>query len=282
MLYEAGDLEAAIRVYEAALVRKPGDPQMQARVDEWRKEATLHGGFRQTQGSHFTVLFEGPAEEGIAAAAVEILERTYDRIGDLLQTYPSDAVTVILYTQQQFRDVTRTPGWSGGLFDGRIRLPIRGGLGDPQEFERVLAHEYVHALIHSVAPGGLPAWLNEGTAMALEPGGMARAAREVRRSRSLIPLDGLRGSFGSLPADTVPLAYAESALAVQDIIDRAGTPRLMGLLSDLASGRDFERSFASWVQVSFAEFERELMVRLTDARATRQADGRDAAPVPVC
>jgi hypothetical protein len=228
------------------------------------------------------VLFEGPAEEDIAAAAVEILERTYDRIGDLLQTYPSDTITVILYTQQQFRDVTRTPGWSGGLFDGRIRLPIRGGLGDLQELERVLAHEYVHALIHSVAAGGLPAWLNEGTAMALEPGGVARAAREVARSRSLIPLDGLRGSFGSLPADRVALAYAESALAVQDIIERAGTSRLVGLLSDLASGRDFERSFASWVQISFAEFERELMVRLTDARATRQADGPDAATVRVC
>jgi len=269
MLYEAGDLEAAIRVYEAALVRTPGQPQMQARVEEWRKEAALHGGFRQTQGSHFTVLFEGPAEENIAAAAVEVLERTYDRIGDLLQTYPADTVTVILYTQQQFRDVTRTPNWSGGLFDGRIRLPIRGGLSDPQELERVLAHEYVHALIHSIAPGGVPAWLNEGTAMALEPGGAARAERELTRSRALMPLAQLRGSFASLPTDQVALAYAESALAVQDIMERAGTSRLMGLLSTLASGADFERSFASWVQMSFAEFERELMARLRGAQDVR-------------
>ena len=269
LLYEAGDVEAAIRVYEAALVRAPGHPQMQERVEEWRKEAALHGGFRQAQGSHFTVLFEGPAEEDIAAAAVEILERVYFRIGDTLQTYPANTVTVVLYTQQQFRDVTRTPGWSGGLFDGRIRLPIRGGLGDPQELERVLAHEYVHALIHSVAAGGVPAWLNEGMAMALEPGGVARAERELTRGRPLMPLDQLRGSFASLPADQVPLGYAESALAAQDIIERAGTLRLMGLLSDLASGADFDRSFASWVQISFAEFERELMVRLRGARASR-------------
>ena len=269
LLYEAGDLKAAIRVYEAALVRAPGYSQMQERVEEWRKEAALHGGFRQAQGSHFTVLFEGPAEEGIAAAAVEILERVYFRIGDTLQTYPAEPVTVVLYTQQQFRDVTRTPGWSGGLFDGRIRMPIRGGLGDPQELERVLTHEYVHALIHSVAAGGVPAWLNEGLAVALEPGGVARADREVAASSALMPLNQLQQSFASLPADRVALAYAESGLAVQDILDRVGTSSLMGLLADLGSGADFGRSFASWVQISFAEFEREMMVRLRGARTSR-------------
>jgi tetratricopeptide (TPR) repeat protein len=269
MLYEAGDLEAAIRVYEAALVRAPGHPQMQARVEEWRKEAALHGGFRQAQGSHFTVLFEGPAEETVATAAVEILERVYFRIGDTLQTYPAEPVTVVLYTQQQFRDVTRTPGWSGGMFDGRIRMPIRGGLGDPRELERVLTHEYVHALIHSVAAGGVPVWLNEGLAVALEPGGVARADREVAGSSALMPLDQLQQSFASLPADKVVLAYAESGLAVQDIIDRVGTSNLMGLVADLGSGANFERSFASWVQMSFAEFERDWIVRPRGARSIR-------------
>ena len=69
MLYEAGDIEAAIRVYDAALVRAPDQARMQARVEEWRKEAALHEGFGRTRGGHFTVLFEGPAEEEAAAAA---------------------------------------------------------------------------------------------------------------------------------------------------------------------------------------------------------------------
>jgi tetratricopeptide (TPR) repeat protein len=269
MLYEAGDLDAAVRVYDAALVRAPGHPQMQTRVEEWRREAALHSGFRRTLGSHFTVLFEGPAEETIATAAAEILERAYFRVGDALQTYPADPVTVILYTQQQFRDVTRTPGWSGGMFDGRIRMPIRGGLGDPRELERVLTHEYVHALIHSVAAGGVPAWLNEGLAVSLEPGGVARADHEVAASSALMPLSQLQQPFSSLPADRVPLAYAESALATQDVVDRVGASSLMGLLADLGSGASLERSFGSWVQVSLAEFERDLMLRLKGARDNR-------------
>jgi hypothetical protein len=268
MLYEAGDVEGAVRVYDAALVRAPDHAAMQARVEEWRREAALHGGFRRALGGHFTVLFEGPAEEEAASAAVDILESAYHGIGALLQTFPREPITVVLYTQQQFRDVTRTPGWTGGLFDGRIRMPIRGGLADRREFERVLTHEYVHALVHSVAAGGVPAWLNEGLAAALETGGMDRARRDIAR-RPVVPLSELGRSFSSLPAAAVPSAYAGSALAVGEILDRAGAPRLMGLLADLGTGADFDRAFLSWVQMPFADFEREWLETMRAANPRR-------------
>jgi tetratricopeptide (TPR) repeat protein len=268
MLYEAGDVEGAVRVYDAALVRAPDQAPMQARVEEWRKEAALHEGFRRALGGHFMVLFEGPAEEDAAAAAVEILENAHDRVGGFLQTFPREPITVVLYTQQQFRDVTRTPGWTGGLFDGRIRMPIRGGLADRREFERVLTHEYVHALVHSVAAGGVPAWLNEGLAAALETGGMDRARRDIARG-PIVPLSQLGRSFSSLPAAAVPSAYAGRALAVGEILDRAGAPRLMGLLADLGTGADFDRAFLSWVQMPFADFEREWLETVRAASPRR-------------
>jgi len=268
MLYESGDLEGAIRVYDAALVRAPDQVRMQERVEQWRREAALHDGFRRTQGGHFTVLFEGPAEEEAAAAAVDILENAYGRVGDYLQVYPSEPITVVLYTQEQFRDITRTPGWSGGLFDGRIRLPIRGGLADRPEFERVLTHEYVHALVHSVAAGGVPAWLNEGLAAALETGGADRARSDIVR-RPVVPLSQLDRSFASLPAAAVASAYAGSALAVLDILERVGASRLVGLLADLGAGADFGRAFTSWVQMPFADFEREWLEAVRAAARRR-------------
>ena len=271
LLYESGDLAGAIRVYDAALVRAPDQDRMQAKVEEWRKEAALHDGFRRTLGGHFTVLFEGPAEEEAAATAVEILEGAYGRIGDILRTFPPEPITVVLYTQQQFRDVTRTPGWSGGLFDGRIRLPVRGGLTDTREFERVLTHEYVHALVHSVAAGGVPAWLNEGLAAALEPGGMDRARRDIGRG-PVVPLSQLSRPFGDLPVSAVPPAYAGSAIAAWDILERAGAPRLMGLISDLGAGADFDRAFTSWVQMPFADFERVWLDAVREARSGRSAE----------
>ena len=268
MLYESGDLEGAIRVYDAALVRAPDQARMAARAEEWRQEAALHESFRRTLGGHFAVLFEGPAEEEAAAAAVDILERAYDSVGGLLQAFPAEPVTVVLYTQQQFRDITRTPGWSGGLFDGRIRLPVRGGLTDRREFERVLTHEYIHALVHSVAAGGVPAWLNEGLAAALETGGADRARKAIVRG-TVVPLSQLERSFASLPDSAVTGAYAGSALAVIDILDRVGPSRLMGLLGDLGAGADFDRAFTSWVQISFDDFERDWVEKVQAVRSAR-------------
>ena len=147
LLYETGELPGAIRTYEAALVRAPGSRQLTVRLEQWRKEAALQRTFLQAQGNHFTVLFEGPSDEVLARRAVGILEAAYERVGTALLTFPIEPITVLLYTQEQFSDITRSPGWSGGLFDGRIRLPMRGALGDPRELERVLTHEYVHALV---------------------------------------------------------------------------------------------------------------------------------------
>lgn len=256
--YEAGDLDGAIQAYEAALVRAPGQAEIQSRLDEWTKEHALHGGFLQAQGSHFTVLFDGPAVEELAQRAVVILEGAYLATGAALQRYPLEPVTVVLYTQQRFRDITRSPEWSAGMFDGRIRVPVRGALDAPGELERVLTHEFAHAVVRGVAPRGVPAWLNEGLAVVLEAHGLEGARRDARAARMPIPLDRLRESFAGLSPADVTLAYAESALAVQAIIERAGAPALMDLLSDLASGASFDAAFNARIQVPYSDFLGEL------------------------
>ena len=108
--YRAGDLDTAIRTYEEALVVAPDHKQIQARVETWRKEAALHSGFQKALSPHFTVLFEGPAEQRLASAALDMLEAAYWRIGTTLLAYPPSIITVVLYTDEQFRDITRKIG----------------------------------------------------------------------------------------------------------------------------------------------------------------------------
>ena len=82
----------------------------------------------QSQSAHFTVLFEGPADEQLARRAVDVLEDAYWRVGTALYTFPDHVITVVLYTEEQFRDTTRSPAWAAGAYDGRIRIPMRGAL----------------------------------------------------------------------------------------------------------------------------------------------------------
>src|SRR5438132_10175601 len=253
--YRQGDLETAVRTYEAALEVEPNNAQIRGRLESWRKEAVLHSRFQQSLSPHFTVLFEGPAEQRLASAALDALEAAYWRIGTTLLAYPSGILTVVLYTDEQFRDITRSPTWAGGVFDGKIRAPMRGALNDPKQLEKVLAHEFTHALVKSMAPRGVPTWLDEGLAVVFEAGDLRWAERLARQAPSLIPLSRLHDGFLSLPADQVPLAYAESALAVRMLIERGGVPALTALLQDLAEGQEFTQAFERRVFLSYPEFQ---------------------------
>src|SRR2546427_8866206 len=78
--YRLGDLEMAVRTYEAALEVEPNNAQIWGRLESWRKEASLHSGFQQNLSPHFTVLFEGPTEQRLAGAANEAMEKATLRI----------------------------------------------------------------------------------------------------------------------------------------------------------------------------------------------------------
>jgi tetratricopeptide (TPR) repeat protein len=255
-LYRANDLNGAIHAYEQALAHAPGHKVLLSKLEAWRKEAALHDRFAQKFGDHFTVLFEGPAEAGLAAKAVEMLEAAYWRIGSALYTYPTEVITVVLYTREQFRDVTQSPDWAGGAYDGRIRVPVRGALQNVDGFERVLAHEFTHALVRALAPRGVPQWLNEGLAMYFEGGDLSARVEHARAAEAPPTLGPLERPFSGLDGDGAALAYARSAAAVQRLMDEAGAPAIVGILTDLGRGVPFAEAFQRHANMSYADFQR--------------------------
>ena len=259
VLYRSGDVAAAIRTYEELTADAPDDKHATAMLERWRREAELNSRLQQAVGSHFTVSFEGPEEAELAAKALDALERAYWRIGDTLSTYPTAAVPVVLYSNEQFRDITRSPSWAAGAYDGTIRVPMRGALRDPQELDRVLAHEFTHALVRGLAPHGVPVWLNEGLATALESGDLAWAETRVRDARAPPRLDSLTASFGRLTGGQAQLAYATSAIAVRKLIEDAGGFAIANLLRDLGDDVSFETAFAHRIQRAFADFQATLV-----------------------
>jgi tetratricopeptide (TPR) repeat protein len=254
--YRLGDLQIAIRTYELLLDQSPDNPEARATLDRWRREVDLHGRMQQAIGSHFTVSFEGPAEAELAAEALEVLDRAYWRIGQTLGSYPTDPIPVVLYTSEQFRDITRSPSWAAGAYDGTIRVPMRGALDKREELDRVLSHEFTHAVVRTLAARGVPAWLNEGLATALETGDLAWAERLMGRVDGTIPLRALQSGFGRFTGDQATLAYAASAITVRRMLDEAGGPAITNLLRDLGEGVDFEAAFLHRIQRPFAEFQR--------------------------
>jgi tetratricopeptide (TPR) repeat protein len=252
--YRMGERLLAIRTYETLVAMTPDDRDARATLERWQREADLHDRMQQAVGSHFTVSFEGPAEAELAAEALEILDRAYWRIGQLLQTYPSDPISVVLYTAEQFRDITRAPSWAAGAYDGVIRVPMRGALDKREELDRVLSHEFTHALIRTLASRGVPAWLNEGLATALESGTLEWAEKQAAASPP-VPLRALQSGFGRFTGGQAQLAYATSALAARRLLEEAGGFAIANLLRDLGDGVAFESAFLHRIQRPFSEFQ---------------------------
>ena len=256
-----GDLQGAIREYETVVTEVPGDAGARETLDRWKREFDLHERMRLAVGDHFTVSFEGPEDARLAEQALSSLDRAFWRVCDVFATYPVDSIRVVRYTTEQFRDVTRSPQWAAGAYDGTIRVPMRGALDNDKELDRVLSHEFVHALVRTMATSGVPTWLNEGLAAALESDNLAWAETRVGKARSVPTLGDLQTTFGKLNGDQAQVAYATSAIAAQRLIDAAGGAAIANLLRDLGAGQDFETAFLHRIQRSFAEFQSSLSQR---------------------
>src|SRR5206468_3314514 len=232
------------------------DKQAIATLEKWRRELDLSNRMQQTIGTHFTISFEGPKEEALAARAIELLDRAYWRIGGMLTIYPNAPIAVVLYTNEQFRDITRSPSWAVGAYDGIIRVPMRGALGRGDELDRVLAHEYTHAVIRSLAPRGVPQWLNEGLATALEnvSDDVSWAEKAIREAGGSAEIPSADIPFSRLTGIKARVAYAASALAARRMIDEAGGVAILNLLRDLGAGVSFDAAFERRMQRSFADF----------------------------
>ena len=257
VLYRRGDLFGAIRTYESIDRAQPQNQHALERLERWRHELDLHNRMDTMVSSAFTVSFEGEANAELAALALASLERAVERIGQVLSTYPDKQIAVVLYTTEQFRDITLAPIWAGGAYDGTIRVPMRGALANPQELDRVLAHEYTHALVHTLALRNVPTWLNEGLATALEKGSQIDA-QSINQPLPRGVLAALQTSFGRFTGEQAKLAYDVSARASRQLLDEAGGFAVANLLRDLGQGVKFDEAFLHRMPWSFESFESTL------------------------
>src|SRR5258705_944583 len=263
LVYRQGDVDLAIKMYERALPNAPASVSeaMRQRLAAWREEASLPQNHTAIKDDRFTISFDGPVQQKLAAPATSVLRAAFWRIGKTLGAYPSAPTNVVLYSERQFHDITGAPEWAGGGFDGQIRMPVRGATQNLAEFDRILTHELTHAMLKSVAPRNLPAWLNEGLAMYCEGRDGALPGRRLAAARLFVPLAALQTSFSRLTAAQAVIRYKERAVAARALLSRIGSSGLGQLLQDLSGGQTMEQAIERF-GITFAAFESDLQRRV--------------------
>lgn len=252
--YSQGDIDLAIKSYERVVKVAPGNQEVYQQLEAWKKEAALHDTFNARPTARFTVLFEGPEQQTVAARVSTALESAYARVGQTLNTYPSETVTAILYTREQFRDITKSPSWAAAAYDGRIRIPVMGALKSPGELDRIVTHEYVHALVQQMYPR-VPGWLNEGLATLMEGGDRTWLTSRLRAAGELIPLASLDSAFRTSNGEEAALAYAQSYVGTRILSQRLGA-NFPVFLQYVSNGTPFDQALLVF-NVSAADVEKE-------------------------
>jgi len=225
------------------------DAELDAFYARLMREKKAHRNFVSESTTHFRVQFDGYELGSVSRKVIGILEDAYSSIGSDLNYYPSEPVTVILYTNHDFYDTTQSPGWMGGYFDtkdGKIRVPVRGAEGQEGLLRTVLFHEYVHSLIHSITKS-CPLWIHEGLAEYFSKGPSQRVGQ-------VIPLNYLEKSFSGLSGKGIFLAYVESHSAISYLMDRYRADRMKNMLFFLADGKDINGAFSDSFQMSYTDF----------------------------
>src|SRR5262249_29001338 len=140
------------------------DADVQAALERAERDLREEENYTENQSSHFSLKYAGAATPELAREVLRALEKDFTEIETQLNFTPPDAIGVVLYTREEFADITRTPAWVGALNDGRVRVPVHGLTSVSPELARVLKHELTHSFLTQKTHGRCPVWLNEGIA----------------------------------------------------------------------------------------------------------------------
>jgi len=224
--------ERAVAHLRALLAVDPAHVEARRLLDKLEREQRTEAAFVREPVGPFVLRYRPGVDADARRAVLAALETARRRVVPPLGDAGPEPVSVVLYERGQFSDVTGSHAWVNGLFDGRIRLPLGASRPPRAELERLLTHEYAHAVIHHRARGRAPRWLQEGLAQVLE----GRGADPALAASGGLTLSGLEALVTDPDPRRAHAGYELALFVVADLLDRGGMESMRALLARLGAG----------------------------------------------
>lgn len=237
--YDSGNLQEALEFLEKAILLKDDFRAAKELAAKTRRELSVEKTMDRGFSSRFVISYDADMKSPLSGDILDALEDAYSNVGRDLSLFPTGRIPVILYTRKDYRTVTAGPDWSGGLYDGKIRLPVGGADELTTQLKAVLFHEYTHVVVQEMTHGRCPTWLNEGLAE-LEGRKIfshpLTALAKAAKNGTFLPFSTLEGGFTSLGNKEAALAYQQSFSFVNFMVTAYGWPKIIELLQQFGSG----------------------------------------------
>jgi tetratricopeptide (TPR) repeat protein len=265
--YGANKMNLAIQEWKRAERLRP-DAEVEQALQKAERDTSQEESYREGETAHFSLKYYGGAAPQLAAGILRSLEDDFREIETQLDYTPTEPIAVILYTGQDFSDITRAPNWVGALNDGRIRIPVQGLSGVTPELGRVLKHELTHSFVRQKSHNRAPTWLQEGIAQWMEGKRTSRVSGELldlAAQNETPSLNSLEGSWMALPGNSAAFAYAWSLAVVESIIQSGGITDISRLLDRIATSSSTESALRETLRCDYAELEQQAVSYLRHA-----------------
>jgi len=241
---QQGRLEQAIALWESALAIEPSQI-VESRLARARRLKQAEEGYFQSDAAHFSLRFDGDeASPQLAQEMLDALEDGWSELSLRLAHYPEGVILVTLYPKRAFHEVTESPEWVGGLFDGQIRIPVGGISHLNTRLRRVLLHELTHCFVASKTRGNAPQWVQEGLAQVVE----GRSAAKDR--------EGLAQAWRMLGgvASAAAFSYPKSLSQMEFFLHTWSQSHLNDLLDHLGRGTDISAAMQTVTGLTEEQF----------------------------
>lgn len=230
--WRADDSRRALEYWHVSLDMQP-NPNLETLVRRVERETKGDQSNEKLFGTRVVLRYESAVvSTDTARGMVAALDEEYARIAGRLGCQAEERIVAIAQSAAAYRKTTDAAEWSGGQYDGRIRVPVFDGQRMDAAMRRVLAHETTHACLTML--GRWPAWLQEGLAQEMSGDRVTPALKKKiedwARAGKLPRLENLRQDWSRLDTEHATAAYALSLAAVEMIEQEYGSEAIGNLL----------------------------------------------------
>lgn len=211
--YRAGSTVRAVSYLQDAQAVRP-EPAVAALLAKAEREVAADQGIQTLESTRISLRYDPKVMTADVARQLSgVLEQEFTRISFELGCQTAERLSATAQSREAYLKATGAAEWSGGLFDGRIRVAVL----EPAEMRKTFAHELVHACL--AATGRWPAWLHEGLAQRLSgetlTPEMRQTVRAAAQAGQLPPLQKMSQTWTRLSPDHARLAYGVALYAAE-------------------------------------------------------------------
>lgn len=226
--------------------------------------------FQKLQTGSFKIKYQEIPEES-ARLVAETGKDIITPVNELLQFTPQEKIPVIIYPSME--SLNESFGWEGdkspmGVYWlGTIRvLAPEAWLGEKDSETRArifkdmgpMAHEYVHYVVDYKTNGNYTRWFTEGIAQYIEKKitGFSLEEPTEEAKLNIYPFNKLDKDFDR--QEDQDLAYWQSLIAVEYLVEKYEEPVITSLLDELGKGKSMAVAFEEVLGMSLHDFEEEV------------------------